>query len=234
MKIEIWSDIMCPFCYIGKRRFESALAQFPRKDDLEIVWKSYQLNPELETVPGRGINEYLSEVKGISPDKAQLMNAHVTGMAAQEGLAFRFDKAVVANTFDAHRLIHLAAEKGLQDEAEERLFKGYFEEGADVGDADTLTRLAMEIGLQPDEVTAMLATDRFAYEVKSDMLEARNLGVSGVPFFVLDSKYAISGAQPAELFLQAITQAWKEAQPALSMVGGHEHGDSCGPDGCPI
>lgn len=234
MKIEIWSDVMCPFCYIGKRRFETALSQFPNREAVEVVWKSFQLNPELpQTSNGKSVYQYLSETKGISLERAREMNEYVTGMAAEEGLGFQMDKATVSNTFDAHRLIHLAETKGLQHEAEERLFKAYFEEGADMGDHATLERLGLEIGLSADEVQATLASDRFAYEVKTDVLEARNLGIGGVPFFVIDRKYGVSGAQPTGLFLQTLEKAWQEANPVLQPVTGYPNA-ACTDESCAV
>lgn len=229
MKIEIWSDVMCPFCYIGKRRFEAALEQFAHRDEVEVEWKSFQLNPDLDHVPGRTVNGYLAEAKGISLERAQEMNRYVAEMASESGLSFQLDKAVVVNTFRAHRFATLAARHGLQDAAEERLFKAYFEEGLNLADLDTLARLGEEIGLDGQAVRQALASDQFAYEVKQDILEARNLGITGVPFFVIDRKYAVSGAQQPALFLQAMNQAWQEAK-GIVPVGAP--GESCGVDGC--
>jgi predicted DsbA family dithiol-disulfide isomerase len=210
MKVEIWSDIMCPWCYIGKRRFEQALNAFEHRDKVEIIWKSFQLNPEMKTDPDKNIIEYLSETKGWTVDYSQQMHDHVTGLAKQEGLTYNFDHAVVANSFDAHRLIQLAKKNGLGDAAEERLFKAYFTEGQNIADHAVLVRLGTEIGLDGTMVSEMLKSKTNAAEVKNDIAEAQQLGVRGVPFFVLDRKYGVSGAQQAEVFASALKQAWEE------------------------
>lgn len=214
MKIEIWSDIMCPFCYIGKRKFEAALNRFENKGQVEIEWKSFQLNPEMQTEPDKSINEYLSEIKGWSLDQAKAMNATVTELARAVGLNYDFDKAVVANSFDAHRLIQLAKTKGKGDVAEERLFKAYFTEGKNIAEHETLIQLGSEIGLEAEEVRTILNTNQFSTEVNRDVQEAQQLGVRGVPFFVIDRKYGISGAQDSETFLQALQKAADEQKPA--------------------
>ncbi|MDD8018479.1 MAG: DsbA family oxidoreductase [Bacteroidota bacterium] len=210
MKVEIWSDVMCPFCYIGKRKFETALEQFPQKNNVEIEWKSFQLNPDMETDPKKNINEYLAEHKGIGIDQAKRMNDCVTAMAKEVGLRYDFDKAIVANSFDAHRLSHLAKKYGKQDAMEERLFKAYFTEGKNTADHETLIHLAEEIGLNADEVQTMLGGNDFSDAVNSDLYEAQQVGARGVPFFVFNNTYAVSGAQPTELFLSALTQSYGE------------------------
>ena len=212
MKIEIWSDVMCPFCYIGKRRFENALQQFENKDKVEVVWKSFQLDPDLQTT-GKHINEYLAERKGWTVGYANQMNSHVTQMAADEGLSYDFDKAVVANTFDAHRFAHYAASKQKGDIAEESLFNAYFTQGKNIADHATLAELGKSIGLDAKETKDILAGNAFTEEVHYDIKEAVEIGVRGVPFFVIDRKYAISGAQPEEVFTQTFRKAfaeWKE------------------------
>jgi predicted DsbA family dithiol-disulfide isomerase len=210
MKVEIWSDVMCPFCYIGKRRFEEAMAQFPHAGEVLITWKSFQLNPDMVTDPSLNINQYLADVKGWQLEYAQQMNQQVTEMAAAVGLEYDFDRAVVANSFDAHRLSHLATEKGLGDKAEEALFKAYFTQGKNIADHDTLTELGVTIGLDADNVKQVLATDAYTDGVKRDIEEAQYLGIRGVPFFVMDGKYAVSGAQPVEVFLQTLEKAREE------------------------
>ena len=212
MKVEIWSDVMCPFCYIGKRKFETALAQFEHKENVEVVWRSFQLNPDMKTEPGKNINQYLAEVKGWSMEQAKSMNDRVTAMAKQVGLDYDFDKAVVANSFDAHRLIQLAKTKGKGDAAEEALFKAYFTEGKDTSDHAVLVQLGTDIGLDAAEVMSMLDAGSFAEDVKKDIYEAQQVGVTGVPFFVLGNKYAVSGAQESATFLQALTTTWNETQ----------------------
>ena len=204
---------MCPFCYIGKRKFEKALAQFDHRDEVEIVWKSFQLNPAMKTQPGKNINRYLAEIKGWSLEQARSMNDRVTAMAKEVGLSYDFDKAVVANSFDAHRLIQFAKTQGKGDAAEERLFKAYFTEGKDTGDHATLIRLGTDIGLDAAAVKNMLESGLYADEVKKDLHEAQQVGVSGVPFFVLDNKYALSGAQESSTFLQALNTTWQEQIP---------------------
>jgi predicted DsbA family dithiol-disulfide isomerase len=210
MKVEIWSDVMCPFCYIGKRRFEQALAQFPHKDEVEVYWKSFQLNPAMKTDPTKNINQYLADIKGISLQQAQQMNARVTDMAKEVGLQYDFSKAVVANSFDAHRLIQLAKTKGKGDDMEEQLFKAYFTEGKNTADHTTLLQLATDIGLDATEVKKVLDSNDYAEAVEQDIYEARQIAVRGVPYFVLNDRYAISGAQATETFLGALNTAWAE------------------------
>lgn len=212
MKVEIWSDVMCPFCYIGKRKFENALAQFPQKENVEVEWKSFQLNPELVNNSGQSVHEYLAERKGWTLSYARQLNEQVTGMAAEVGLEYNFDKAVVANSFDAHRFSHLAAKYGLGDAAEESLFKAYFTEGKDISDREVLIQLGTAIGLDAEEVRSTLSGNTYAREVQQDIAEAAALGARGVPFFVIDRKYAISGAQPEEMFLKALQQSFSESE----------------------
>jgi predicted DsbA family dithiol-disulfide isomerase len=225
MKVEIWSDVMCPFCYIGKRKFENALAQFPQKDNIEIEWKSFQLNPELVGSSGQSIHEYLAERKGWTLDYAKQLNNQVTGMAAEVGLEYNFDKAVVANSFDAHRFAHLAAKHGLGDAAEESLFKAYFTEGKDISDREVLAELGAGIGLDAEEVRSTLSSNTYAREVQQDIAEAAALGARGVPFFVIDRKYAVSGAQPEDIFLKALQQSFNEQAATDS------NGNTCSIDG---
>jgi len=201
---------MCPFCYIGKRKFEEALSQFPHNDQINVVWKSFQLNPAMKTDPGKNINEYLAEAKGWSIDQARQMNDRVTAMAQEVGLSYDFDRAIVANSFDAHRLIQLAKTKGLGDAAEERLFRAYFTEGQNTADHTTLLALGTDIGLDPTDVQAVLASNAFADDVNRDIYEAQQVGARGVPFFVLNRRYAVSGAQAPETFLGALNTAWAE------------------------
>jgi predicted DsbA family dithiol-disulfide isomerase len=225
MKVEIWSDVMCPFCYIGKRKFERALAQFPEREKVSVEWKSFQLNPELVNKSGQSIHEYLAERKGWTLSYAKQLNEQVTGMAAEVGLEYNFDKAVVANSFDAHRFAHLAAKYGLGDAAEESLFKAYFTEGKDISDRAVLAELGAAIGLDPEEVSSTLSGNTYAREVQQDIAEAAALGARGVPFFVIDRKYAVSGAQPEETFLKALQQSFSE------QAGGDNNGSTCSIDG---
>jgi len=233
MKVEIWSDVMCPFCYIGKRKFENALAQFPHKDDIEVEWKSFQLDPTIITDPSKTVYEFLAERKGVSLERAREMNDYVTNIARQVGLEYKFDQAVVANSFDAHRFSHLAKKHGLQNEAEERLFSAYFTEGKNTADTETLVKLGTEIGLDEAEIRHTLSGDEFAEDVEHDIYEARQIGVQGVPFFVFDDKYAVSGAQEPATFLGALNQAWTEHKPGKVLLANDpEEGAFCTPETC--
>ena len=212
---------MCPFCYIGKRKFEHALGQFAHREQVNVVWKSFQLNPDMKTEPGKNINQYLADVKGWSLDEAKRMNDRVTAMASEVGLAYDFDKAVVANSWDAHRLIQLAKQHNLGDAAEERLFRAYFTEGRDTSDHATLVELGTEIGLAPADIEQMLQSNQFAEAVNHDIYEAQQVGARGVPFFVLNRQYAVSGAQQPETFLGALETAWsswEKANPAVTQL----------------
>ena len=235
MNVEIWSDVMCPFCYIGKRKFEKALEQFPHKDDIKIIWKSFQLDPTTITDPRLNTIDNLAQKKGWSKEQADQTIAHVTGIAKQVGLDFHFEKAVVANSFDAHRLSHLAKKHGKQNELEEKLFSAYFIEGKNTADFNTLLQIASDLGLDKTEVSALLKSDIYTNEVYQDIKQAQQIGVSGVPFFVLDNKYAVSGAQESETFLGALTKAYEEhsLKNNLETVTSTNN-DSCGPDGCEL
>lgn len=233
MKIEIWSDVMCPFCYIGKRHFEKALEAFPGKEDIEVEWKSFQLNPDMETEPGKHINEYLAEKKGWTIEQARQANEYVTGMAAAAGLQYDMDKAVVANSFDAHRMIQLAKRSGVGDAMEENLFRAYFTEGRNIADHATLIELAGRAGVDKTKAAEVLSGKELADAVEQDIYEAQQISVRGVPFFVLNDRYAVSGAQPVEAFAGALETAWKEwkqDRPALQNLQGND-GDACPIDG---
>ena len=233
MKIEIWSDIACPWCFIGKRRFETALEGFEHKDQIDVEWRSYQLDPTLPEHYDGTETEYLSRMKGMPQDQVKQMFGHVTAQAAGEGLNYDFDSVVVANSFTAHRFLHLAKEHVVMDGAKEALLSGHFEQGKDIGDAEYLVGIGVELGIPETEIRETLAGDRFAAEVRADIAEARALGVNGVPFFVLDRKYGISGAQPADAFAQAIRQAWNERSPLTVLPQSKtDDGAVCGPDGC--
>ena len=208
MKVEIWSDVMCPFCYIGKRKFELALEQFPQKDQIEIEWKSFQLNPDLVTDVSKNTSAYLAELKGWEPDYAKQVNDHVTNLAAEVGLEYNLDKAIVANSFHAHRFIQFAKSHGKGDEAEESLFKAYFTDGKNTDDLTVLAEIGAQLDLPEVEREAVLQSNSFAEKVEMDIYEAQQVGVKGVPFFVMDRKYAVSGAQAPEAFLQALEQSY--------------------------
>lgn len=209
MKIEIWSDIMCPFCYIGKRQLETALKEFP-ENEFEIEWKSFQLDPSITPQPGKDVYTYLAERKGMTVEQSKEMHKGVTERAKSVGLDYNFDKAVISNSFTAHRIIQLAKTKKLGDEIEEIFFKAYFTEGRDLNDGPTLIELAEKAGLERNEILDVLQSDDlFIKEVQSDINEAQQIGVQGVPFFVFDRKYAVSGAQPVEAFVQTIKEGLK-------------------------
>jgi predicted DsbA family dithiol-disulfide isomerase len=210
MKIEIWSDIACPWCYIGKRRFEQALAVFPERDALDIVWRSFELDPNAPPRQPLPTVELLATKFNMSVEKAQAMMNNVARNGLADGLQFNFDRSISGNTFDAHRLIHFAASKGRRAEMVERLFAAYFTEGEAVGDHPTLARLASHVGLNTADVAAMLAADAFAADVRADEDRAATFGISGVPFFAIDEKHGISGAQPASVITEALTQAFAE------------------------
>ena len=233
MKVDIWSDIRCPFCYIGKRRFEEALSRFDHKDEVEVTWHSFELDPSMKTQADKNPLEYLAEIKGQTLQWSEQMHDQLTGTAAQAGLTFNFEKCVVANSFDAHRLIQFAKTKGMGDQAKERLLKAYFTDGANIDDRTTLLQLGTEIGLDKEETNHVLQTDAFTENVRSDEATAQRLGIRGVPFFVLDQKYSVSGAQMPETFLDALEQAWKEKEQieAVNPVNKEQDGDACGIDG---
>ena len=232
VKVEIWSDVVCPWCYIGKRRFEKALAAFPHHDSVELVWRSFELDSTTPPSPAEGgvYAARLARKYGRSLPQAQEMLDSMTAAAATEGLDFRFDLARPGNTFDAHRLLHLALAHGVQDELKERLDRGTFSEGLAVSDHAELTALAVEVGLPLAELEDVLATDRFADDVRRDQAQGRAYGITGVPFFVIDSAIGISGAQPAELIGQALQQAWEQRSPLTVLAGG----ESCEGDACAV
>jgi len=208
MKIEIWSDIACPWCYIGKRRFEQALELFPHRDALEIIWRSFELDttaPARQTTP---TVELLATKYRMSIEKAQSMMDSMTATGAIDGVEFRFDRSISGNTFDAHRLIHFAATVGQRAAMVERLFAAYFTDGEAMGDHDTLVRLASDIGLDATAVRDMLSSTAYASDVRSDEARAQQFGITGVPFFAIDERYGISGAQPAVAIVDTLTQAW--------------------------
>ena len=212
MKVEIWSDVVCPWCYIGKRRFEKALDQFDHRGDIEVEFRSFELNPSAPTDQQGSLEEALARKYGLSLEQARAMNARVVEAAAGEGLEYRFDIAKRSNTFDAHRMIHLAAAEGMQSAMKERLMAAYFMEGRAIGDRDTLVELAAEVGIDAERARATLDSEEFADEVRADEREAGELGITGVPFFVINRRYAVSGAQPPELLLKALAAGWDEVE----------------------
>lgn len=211
MRVDIWSDVVCPFCYIGKRHYEAALAQFPHADKIETVWHSFLLNAGTEpSLPGENIYQYLARIKGISYEQSVKMHERVGSMAANAGLQYNFDTMVVASSRNAHKLIQLAKEQNLGDAAEEQLFKAYFTDGKDIADTHVLMQIGSSIGLPEDTVAQAISTNNFAHAIENDISTAAEIGVQGVPFFIFANKYAISGAQPIDMFLQALTQSYRE------------------------
>ena len=223
---------MCPFCYIGKRKFENALAQFPHKENIEVVWKSFQLDPTTVTDPSLNSVEHLAHRKGWSTQQALETTAHVANIAKQVGLDFHFDKAVVANSFDAHRLSHLAKKYGKQNELEEKLFKAYFTDGKNTADHSTLLQIGKELGIDEKEISEVLNNTTYSNEVEQDIIEAQHIGVRGVPFFVLDRKYAVSGAQESNTFLGALTKAYEEHTNGVIEPIASGNSCGCGDEGC--
>ncbi|MET3695865.1 protein disulfide-isomerase [Bacillus oleivorans] len=212
MKIEVWSDFACPFCYIGKRRLEEALEQFPERDQVEVEFRSFELDPNAPKNSDDSLHEMLAKKYGTSVEQAKAMNNNVSEMANTVGLTYNLDQAVPTNTFTAHRLAQYAKTQGKEKEMVERLFKAYFTEGKHLSDHNTLLQLAAEVGLKLEDVKAVLESDEFTNEVHSNEIEAQQLGVTGVPFFVINRKYGISGAQPLEVFTQTLEKVWQEEQ----------------------
>lgn len=214
MTVNIWSDIRCPFCYIGKRKFEQALEQFEHKDKVEVVWRSFELDPYLKTDPEKNLYEYFSEIKGMPIEKAREMNQHVAQAAKEVGINFNLEDVVIANSLKAHRLIQMSIAKGLGGQAEEALFNAHFAEGKNIDDLTTLAEIGATLGFEVEEVIKTLSSDALTDEVRRDEAEAGALGIRGVPFFVIDNKYGVSGAQSPEVFLQTLKKSWQEQNPA--------------------
>lgn len=210
MKVDIWSDIRCPFCYIGKRKFEHALEEFEHKDSVEVVWHSFQLDPSLKTQPGIKTYDYLAKVKGMSVEQSRQMHDQITEAASQVGITFNFDHAVVANSFKAHRLIQLAKSRGLADQAEEAFFRAHFTEGKNIDENATIIEIGTGIGIPEEAVRNLLSSHDFSGAVAQDESLAREIGIRGVPFFIFNNRYAVSGAQPPEVFLKTLQKAWEE------------------------
>ena len=233
LKVQIWSDIMCPFCYIGKRRIEEALNQFEHKDKVTIEWKSYQLDASFTRSSDDNLAEHLAEKYGRDLDWAQNMLDNMTENAKTAGLDFHFEKAIMANSHNAHRLLHLAKKYDLGNELKELFFKAYLTDGKDLNNLDTLSTIAISVGLDAEEVRQVLHSDAYSQEVKQDIQEANTIGVQGVPFFVFDAKYAVSGAQPATAFLETLERAWQEGRfdAKITLVNTATN-NSCDIDGC--
>jgi predicted DsbA family dithiol-disulfide isomerase len=229
LRVDVWSDIACPWCFVGKRRLEAALSAFPHRDAVQVHWHAFELDPAAPPVLGDDVDyaARLAKKYRTTPAQGQAMCDRMTEVAAEDGLSFRFDRIRPGNTFDAHRLIHLAHEVGKQDAMKERFLAAYLEQGEPIGDHAALTRLATEAGLEEAAVKRVLESDEFAEEVRGDEAAARTMGVSGVPFFVFERRIGVSGAQPADVLEKVLGEVWDEStKPELA------EGAACGPDGC--
>lgn len=234
MKIEIWSDVMCPFCYIGKNNFEKALESLPFKDQVQVEWKSYQLDPTLD--PGKTVSTpaYFREKKGFPEAQASRMLAQVTEMGRSAGIDFRFDRTLITNTLPAHRILHAAKKNGKSTEMEVALFRAHFTDGKNVADPEVLVSLAASLGIGTDEAENALNSGHFDDDIRRDIAEAGSNGVTGVPFFILNGKYAVSGAQPTEFFASALMQTYEET--VSDSLNSPEAGTGlfCDGEGCSI
>lgn len=229
--VEIWSDIVCPFCYLGKRKFEAALEHFADREHIQIQWKSFQLNPGVITDTSMSVYTYLSKTKGINEEVAKQMTEQITSRGKEVGIDYRFDETRVNNTFNAHCMLHFAKKYGKQNEAKERLLKAYFTEGINIDDRAELLKLGNELGFNPEELDQALKDRIFEAEVNADMQLAQQFGISGVPFFVFDRKYAVSGAQESVVFLDTLKKSfseWRANNPEITME--IIEGESCTSD----
>ncbi|KGA96025.1 DSBA oxidoreductase [Alkalihalobacillus alcalophilus ATCC 27647 = CGMCC 1.3604] len=238
MKVEVWSDIACPFCYIGEKKFEQALEQFSGKEGVELEFKSFQLDPTAQKGSNQKMDELLAKKYGMSVEKARAMNQQVAQRASEVGLTFNMDKIKPTNTLDAHRLSHLAKEEGKMNQMMDRLLKAYFTEGVDVSDHESLAQLAAEVGLDKDKVLSFLVGDQYKDVVTSEQQEGSQMGVQGVPFFVFNRKYAVSGAQEPASFLEVLEKVQEEEKPQLQVLkdekGNNNQAGMCTDDSCEI
>ena len=234
MRVDVWSDVVCPWCAVGIANLDEALRGFERSDDVEVVLHSFQLEPDAPARDDTPLVELLARKYGATVEQMSANQQRLVDLGAARGIDFRFDDAIRANTFDAHRLLHLAGERGLARELEDRLFTAYFTEGKLVSDHEVLKAESLAAGLAPDDVERVLAGDAYADAVAEDLATAGRLGITGVPFFVVDGRYGISGAQPAEVLLDVVERAWSEREPAIVTVTGPTDDTSCGPDGCAV
>ncbi|CAM4090877.1 DsbA family oxidoreductase [Deinococcus marmoris] len=235
LRVDIWSDIACPWCYIGKRRFEAALRDFPQREQVEVTWHSFELDPSAPVSNPQSMRDALARKYGRTPAQAQEMMDSMTQAAAGDGLEYHFENTRLTNTFLAHQLIHLAAEHGQQDAMKERLLLAYMSEGRNVGEIQTLVELAQDVGLDGTEVRTALESGRYADDVRQDEAQAQQLGISSVPFFVLGGKYGVSGAQGADVLRGALDQVWAETHPApLTLLGAAADADGCEDGQCAV
>ncbi|MGZ5197047.1 MAG: DsbA family oxidoreductase [Kaistella sp.] len=231
MKVDIWSDIRCPFCYVGKKKFEKALEQFPNADKIEITWHSFQLDPNLVTQPDTNPYDYFSKAKGIPVTQAKAMHEHAKNAGREAGIEFNFDASKVANSFKGHLLIQLAKNKGLANEMEEALFEAQFLSGKNIDDEAALLETGKSVGLTEEEIKNALISDEMAHAVAQDGLMARQLGINAVPFFVFNDKYGVSGAQQPENFLEVLNTSWKEFSAGDKGLQIISQGESCDTEG---
>lgn len=231
MKIEVWSDYVCPFCYIGKRRLEEALEQFPQADQVEVEFKSFELDPNAPTDDSRTIYEALATKYGMPIEQAKGTTAQVAAQAREVGLDYDFENMVVTGTLDSHRLTHYAKTVGKEKELSEALLQAYFVDAKHIGNHDVLLEIATSVGLDSDAVRDVLTTDVYTEEVRAEEKRASDLGITGVPFFVFDNKYGVSGAQPTEVFTQVLEKVWSENNPTIQVLS---NGATCTDDNCDI
>jgi len=231
MRIDIWSDVVCPWCAIGKAHLAEALGSFDHADEVVIRWHSFELDPSAPAVRTGNYAGMIARKYGMDTEQAQAMVDQMTARGEAVGVDFRFDRVQPGNTFDAHRVIHLGSLRGIQTEVKSRMLKGYLADGEAIGLPEVVHRLGVEAGLDPDEVTAVLETDAFADDVRADELLASQLQITGVPFFVFDGRLAVAGAQPPEVLLEVLQRAWSEREPELEVIA---EGEICGPEGCEI
>lgn len=231
MKVNIWSDVRCPFCYVGKKKFEKALEKFPQAENIEVVWHSFQLDPDLETQPDRDPYEFFSEIKGISTEQAKAMHEHAKNAGREAGIEFNFDNSKIANSYKAHLLIQLAKQKGVADAMEEALFKAQFIDAENIDDESTLLKVATSIGITEEDAKKAFNSDELSHAVAQDGLMARQLGINAVPFFVFNDKYGVSGAQQPEHFLEVLTKSYEEFSAGDKGLQIISSGESCDADG---
>ena len=237
MLIEIWSDIMCPFCYIGKQHFDKALNSVSFKNEIEVQYKSYQLDPNYHNEAGDTTYSYLSRSKGMPMEQVKEMTGNVEQMGKNAGITIDFSTNIPANTFKSHELIHFAASLDKGAEMKERLFKAHFAEGLNIENNEVLLKLASDVGFSEEDAAAAIDSDKYAYEVKQDLAEAQQIGIRGVPFFLFNRKYAVSGAQPVDVFVEVLEKSfaeWKESNPNITFLNGDSSAPSCNDDSCSI
>lgn len=234
MRVDVWSDVVCPWCFVGLANLDAAIAEFEHGDEVEVVLHSFQLDPNARTQSPEDHTAALARKYGTSVGEIRARQAHIVSLGAERGIDFRFDRAWSGNTFDAHRLLHLALDRGVQRELKARLGRAYFTDGDPIGEPDTLRKAAADVGLDPQEVDEVLAGDAYADAVRADIAAAHDMDVTGVPFFVVDGRLGLSGAQPPELLGKVLAKGWETRTPTVEVLAGADDADACGPDGCAI